>query len=73
MSNPFLQEALLDLLFWHMAAHVQRGCDYDEALILGVQEIRRQIRGSRLDLEVMLVEYARHQVQQARQNGTKLH
>ena len=71
--SPFLREALLELLFRHMAAHIERGLDYDKALILGVAEIRRQIRGSRLDLEVMLIEHAMHQAHEAHQNGTKPH
>src|SRR6185436_2863166 len=48
--SQFLRDALLELLFREMAEHVNRGLDYDEALILGVEEIKRQIRGSRLDL-----------------------
>jgi hypothetical protein len=73
MMSPFLRDALVELLFQHMAVHVERGLSYDEALTLGVQEIRHQIRGSRLDLEAMLIEHAMHQVHEARQDGTKLH
>jgi hypothetical protein len=71
--SQFLRDALLELLFRHMAEHVERGCDYDEALILGVQEIRRQIRGSRLDLEAMMIDEAVRQVHEAHQSGSKLH
>jgi hypothetical protein len=68
-----LRDALLDLLFRHMAEHVERGLSYDEALILGVAEIRRQIRGSRLDLAAMLIDRAASDAHHARENGTKLH
>ena len=69
--NQFLRDALLDLLFQHMAAHVERGLDYDEALILGVDEIRRQIRGTRLDLETTMINDAMRELRAL--HGDKLH
>jgi len=66
-----LRDALLDLLFQHMAAHIERGLDYDEALILGVDEIRRQIRGTRLDLETTMINDAVREVRAL--HGDKLH
>ena len=69
--NQFVRDALLDLLFQHMAAHIERGLDYDEALILGVDEIRRQIRGTRLDLETTMINHAIREVRAL--HGDKLH
>jgi len=69
--NQFLRDALLDLLFQHMAAHIERGLDYDEALILGVDEIRRQIRGTRLDLETTMINDAVRELRAL--HGDKLH
>jgi hypothetical protein len=69
--NQFLRDALLDLLFQHMAAHIERGLDYDEALLLGVDEIRRQIRGTRLDLETTMINDAMREVRAL--HGDKLH
>ena len=69
--NQFLRDALLDLLFQHMAAHVERGLDYDEALILSVDEIRRQIRGTRLDLETTMINDAMRELRAL--HGDKLH
>ena len=56
--SQFLRDALLDLLFQHMAFHLDRGVDYDEALTLGVDEIRRQIRQSRGDVTEILLSVA---------------
>jgi len=69
--SQFLRDALLDLLFQHMAAHIERGLDYDEALILGVQEIREQIRGTRMDLEAKMINDAVREVREL--HGDKLH
>ena len=73
MMSQFLRDALLELLFWRMAAHLDRGCDYDEALILGVEEIRHQIRESRLDLSTTMINQAMLDIRYAREHGTKLH
>ena len=70
--SQFLRDALLELLMRHMAFHVDRGCRYDEALILGVEEIRRQIRGSRNDLAARLIDEARRDARYARERGTRL-
>jgi hypothetical protein len=71
--NQFLRDALLDLLFQHMTAHIERGLSYDEALILGAAEIRRQIRGSRLDLVTTLINNTICDARYAREHGSKLH
>ena len=73
MISQFLRDALIELLFRHMAAHIERGLSYDEALILGVQEIRHQIRGTRLDLEALMVNDAVRQVREMYPNGERLH
>ena len=70
MNQP-LRDALIDLLFQHMAAHIERGLDYDEALVLGVAEIRHQIRQSRGDLTEMLLSHAVNSVHYSRE--TRLH
>ena len=71
--NQSPRDALIDLLFQHMAAHIERGLDYDEALVLGVAEIRHQIRQSRGDLTEMLLGHAVSSVRSARDHGTRLH
>lgn len=71
--TPFLRDALIELLFRHMAAHIDNGLDYDEALILGVNEIRRQIRGTRLDLETTMINQAVAEVRAMHWYGDKLH
>jgi len=74
--NQQLRDALLELLFRRMARHVQRGLSYDEALILGVEEIRRQIRETRPDIARKLVDTAVNDVRYARESGVhgmKLH
>jgi hypothetical protein len=71
--NQFLRDALLDLLFQRMAVHIERGLSDDEALILGVEEIRRQIRGSRLDLATKLIDNTICDARYAREHGSKLH
>jgi hypothetical protein len=71
--NQFLRDALLDLLFQQMAAHIERGLSYDEALILGVEEIRRQIRGSRLDLATKLIDNTICDARYAREHRSELH
>ena len=58
MMTEFLRDALIDLLFAHMVVHIDRGLDYDEALLLGVAEIRHQIRESRGDVAAMLISQA---------------
>ena len=68
-----LRDGLLNLLFKLMAEHINNGCDYDEALMLGVEEIRRQIRGSRAELAIRLVDIATRDVRYAREYGTQLH
>jgi hypothetical protein len=73
MMSQFLRDALVDLLFRHMAVHIDNGLDYDEALILGVEEIRRQIRGTRLDLESLMINDAMAQVRALHPAGEKLH
>ena len=57
----------------HLARRGHRviGLDYDEALILGVDEIRRQIRGTRLDLEATMINEAVREVRAL--HGDKLH
>jgi len=70
--NQFLRDALLELLFWHMAAHIDNGADYDEALRLGVEEIRQQIRESRRDLADMLLDRAMTEMRYVREYGTQL-
>jgi len=69
--NKFLHDALMNLLFEHMTEHIVRGLDYDEALILSVDEIRRQIRGTRMDLEATMINDAVREVRAL--NGDKLH
>jgi len=71
MMNKDMHEALIKLLFEHMAEHLMRGLDYDEALILSVDEIRRQIRGTRLDLESTMINDAVREVREL--HGDKLH
>jgi hypothetical protein len=68
-----LRDALLEHLFRLMAEHVSRGLDYDEALILGLEEINRQIRGTRPDLATRLIDEATRDVRDARDRGTRLH
>jgi len=70
-KNKFLHDALTELLFRHMAEHIVRGLDYDEALILGVQEIREQIRGTRMDLEAKMINDAVRELREL--HGDKLH
>ena len=65
--SQFLRDALLDLLFQHMAVHIDHGLDYDEALTLGVDEIRRLIRESRGDVTEMLLSVAVCDVLNARE------
>jgi len=69
--NQFLHDALLNLLFEHMAEHIMRGLSYEEALILGVDEIRRQIRGTRLDMEATMINDAVREVRALHED--KLH
>ena len=71
--NHELRDKLIQFLSTLMAEHIERGCDYDEALILGVEEIRRQIRQSRGDLVEMLIGHAVSDVHHARDHGTRLH
>jgi len=70
--SEWLRDALLELLFWHMAAHIDNGADYDEALRLGVEEIRQQIRQSRRDLADMLLDRAVTDMRYVREYGTQL-
>ena len=72
-NQQWLQAGLLELLELHMAEHIERGCDYHEALMLGVEEIKRQIRGSRGDLITLLINDAVLQTRYAREHGAKLH
>jgi len=67
MNEPWLQHALHELLELHMAEHMERGLDYHEALMLGVEEIKRQIRGSRGDLIKMLTDDVVLQARYARE------
>ena len=71
--SRWLQDALLELLEVHMADHIERGCDFNEALMLGVAEIRHQIRQSRGDLVEMLVSDTVLQARYAREAGKFLH
>jgi hypothetical protein len=71
--SQWLRDALLDLLELHMADHIERGCDYNEALMLGVAEIKYQIRGSQGDLVTMLVNDTVLQARYAREAGKFLH
>ena len=64
--NQQLRDALLELLFRRMAWHVKRGCTYDEALVLGAEEIMRQIRETRPDIARKLVDTAVMDVRYAR-------
>lgn len=68
-----LRDRLINHLFALMTEHILRGLDFDEALILGVDEIRRQIRGTRLDLEVTLINDAMREVRAMHVHGDKLH
>ena len=68
--NQWLRDALVELLELHMAEHIKRGCDFAEALELGVAEIRHQIRGSRGDLATMLVNDTVLQAVYAREHRT---
>jgi len=70
--SEFLRDALLELLFRLMASHVDRGLSYDEALMLAVVEIRRQIRGTRYDLEALMIAEVMHRIADAR-HDTRLH
>ena len=67
--SRWLQDALLELLEVHMAEHLELGCDFNEALMLGVAEIRHQIRQSRGDLVEMLVNDTVLQARYAREAG----
>ena len=71
MMSQFLRDALIDKLFWEMAKHVDGGLDFDEALILAVEEVRRQIRGTRLDLEATMINEAVREVRAL--HGDQIH
>lgn len=73
MTGESLHDKLVAYLFMLMTEHIDRGVAFDEALILGVREIRRQIRESRGDLVDMLIDDAVHDVHFMREIATKLH
>jgi hypothetical protein len=68
MMPEWLQNAMHELLELHIAHHMQRGLHRDEALIIGVEEIKQQIRGSRGDLIKLLVDDAVLQAHYAREH-----
>jgi len=71
--SQHLRDALLELLMLRMADYIECGFSNDEALILGVEEIKHQIRESRLDLAAMLINEAERDARHARERGTRLH
>jgi hypothetical protein len=71
--SQFLRDALLELLLLRMADYIDCGFGDDEALLLGVEEIRQQIRESRLDLQTRLIDEAIRDARYARERGTTLH
>jgi hypothetical protein len=71
--SQFLRDALLELLMLRMADYKTCGFDDEEALKLGVEEIRQQIRESRVDLAARLIDEATRDAQYARERGTRLH
>jgi hypothetical protein len=71
MTSQWLRDALLELLELQMAEHIERGLDYHEALVLGVEEIKRQIRESRGDLVTMLTDDVVLQARYAREARTR--
>jgi len=73
MSGESLHDKLVAYLFMLMTEHIDRGVAFNEALILGVSEIRRQIRESRGDLVEMLIEDAVRDIHYVRENTAKLH
>jgi hypothetical protein len=73
MTGESLHDKMVAYLFMLMAEHIDRGVAFDEALILGVNEIRRQIRESRGDLVEMLIGNAVHDIHYVRENTAKLH
>jgi len=70
MVGQELRAALLDELMHRMAHHVDRGVDDAEALMLGVEEIKQIIRGTRLGLVRMLVDNAIRDALEARAHMT---
>ena len=50
-----LRDAVLNHLYQLMDYHMARGRTYEESIILGIGEIRRQLDGTRLDLATSLV------------------
>ena len=71
--SQHLRDALLDLLLLRIADYKCCGFSDDEALALGVEEMKRQIRESRLDLAAMLINEAERDARDARERGTRLH
>ena len=71
--SQHLRDALLELLMLRMADYKCCGFSDDEALILGVEEMKRQIRESRADLAALLIDEARRDARDARERGTRLH
>lgn len=71
--SQFLRDALLELLMRRMADYMECGFSDDEALILGVQEIKHQIRESRMDLASRLIDETERDARDARERGTRLH
>jgi hypothetical protein len=69
--SQHLRDALLELLMLRMADYMQSGFTDNEALVLGIEEIKQQIRESRLDLAAMLISEAERDAR-ARDRGTRL-
>jgi len=61
-----------DVLFDHMRWHIERGVDFDEAFILGIKEINRQLRGSNPKIAAKLIEEAKRYIHYECEYG-KLH
>ena len=68
--SQHLRDALVDVLLHRMAEHIDRGMDEDEALIVSVEEIKHEIRGTRLGLVRMLIDNAIRDALEARAHMT---
>jgi hypothetical protein len=72
--SQHLRDALLEHLMRLMADHMDRGLTHDEALIVSIEEIRQQIRGSREDLATRLINETVRAAHYSRElYGTRLH
>jgi hypothetical protein len=72
MSNE-LQNAMIAMLFDEMARHIDNGMDFHDAMIAAFREIRRQTRGSRVELVERLILHAEENILYAREYGMRTH